>query len=77
MTVVTLRLRVKPRARKASLVQQPDGTWIAHLKSPPIDGQANDELIALVAERFYCRKSAVGIKSGASARVKLVTVEPQ
>jgi uncharacterized protein YggU (UPF0235/DUF167 family) len=59
------------------LVQQPDGTWVAQLRSPPLDGKANEELIALVAEHFQCHKSAVGIKSGASARFKLVTVEPQ
>jgi uncharacterized protein YggU (UPF0235/DUF167 family) len=29
-----------------------------------VDGKANDELIALVARQFKCRKSAVSIKSG-------------
>ena len=33
------------------------------------------ELIALVAEQFACRKSAVSIKSGASGRMKLVRIE--
>jgi uncharacterized protein YggU (UPF0235/DUF167 family) len=37
--------------------------------------EANEELVALVAEHFGCRKAAVLIKSGASGRLKLVTVE--
>jgi len=52
-----------------------DGTWVAKLKSPPVDGKANAELIALVAEHFKCGKAAVSIKSGASGRMKLVKVE--
>ena len=74
MTSVILQVKVKPRARVSELVQAPDGTWIARLKAPPVDGKANEELIALVAEHFRCRKSAVEIKSGASGRMKLVKV---
>ena len=75
MATLILQIKVKPRARASSLEQAPDGTWLAKLKSPPVDGKANAELIALVAERFQCRKSAVSIRSGASGRIKLVKVE--
>ena len=75
MTSVTLRVKVKPNSRSSSLEQIGDGTWIATLRSPPVDGKANQELIALVAERFHCRRSSVTIKSGASARTKLLTLE--
>ena len=74
MTAVILQVKVKPRARVSELSQAPDGTWIAKLKSPPVDGKANEELIALVAERFHCQKAAVEIKAGASGRMKLVKV---
>lgn len=70
-----IQVKVKPRARRSELVQAPDGTWSAMLKAQPVDGKANAELIALVAERFGCRKSAVSIKSGASGRIKLVRIE--
>lgn len=72
---VTLQVKVKPRAKVSSLVHMSDGTWVAKLKSPPIDGRANDELVALVAEHFQCRKAAVEIKTGATGRMKLVKVE--
>lgn len=73
--MLLLRVKVKPGARVSALTQAADGTWLAQVKSPPVDGKANEELIALVAERFRCRKTAVSIKSGASGRMKLVKVE--
>jgi uncharacterized protein len=69
-----LQIKVKPNARVSSLAQLDDGTWLAQLKSPPVDGKANEELIALVARQLGCRKSAVSIKVGASGRMKLVSV---
>lgn len=69
-----IQVKVKPRARTSELTHVSDGTWAAKLKSPPVDGKANEELVALVAERFQCRKSAVTIKAGASGRTKLVQI---
>jgi uncharacterized protein (TIGR00251 family) len=73
--MATLRIKVQPNARVSALAQAADGTWLAQLKSPPVDGKANEELIALVARQFGCRKAAVSIKSGASGRMKLVKID--
>jgi uncharacterized protein len=70
-----ISVKVKPNSRISSLTHAEGGTWLAQLKSPPVDGKANEELIALVARHFGCRRSAVSIKSGASARTKLVRIE--
>ncbi len=72
---LTLHVKVRPRSKASSLTQAPDGSWVARLRSPPVDGKANDELIALVAERFRCRKADVHIAAGASARVKRLTID--
>lgn len=69
-----LRVKVKPRSRSSELNQEPDGSWVARLKAPPVDGKANAELVALVAARFGRPKSAVSIKSGLSGRVKIVQI---
>jgi uncharacterized protein len=69
-----IRVRVKSKSRESSLAQMSDGTWLARVKSPPIGGRANHELIALVAEYFSCAKRSVSIKSGASGRFKVVCV---
>jgi uncharacterized protein (TIGR00251 family) len=70
-----LQVKVKPNARVSVLEEQGPGVWAAQLKSPPVEGKANQELIALVAAHLGCRKSAVSIKSGASGRLKLVRIE--
>ena len=70
-----IQIRVKPNARVSALEQQEDGTWVAQIKSPPVNGKANDELLTLVAKQFACRKSDVSIKTGGSSRVKLVRIE--
>jgi len=72
---VILRVKVRPSSRSSSLTQESDGTWRAQLKSPPVDGKANEELVALIATHFKCRKADVVIKSGASGRIKLVRVD--
>ena len=71
----SLQIKVKPNARESGLAEQPDGSWIATLKSPPVDGKANAELIGLVAAHFRCRKAQVTIRAGAGGRRKLVQIE--
>jgi uncharacterized protein (TIGR00251 family) len=70
-----IEVKVKPNSRVSLLEQGEGGVWFAQVKSPPVDGKANEELLALVARHFGCRKSAVSLKSGASARTKLVRIE--
>jgi len=69
-----IQITVKPNSRASLLQQKEDGTWLAQIKSPPVDGKANEELCGLVAKRFGCRKSDVSIKSGGSSRTKLVQI---
>jgi uncharacterized protein (TIGR00251 family) len=52
-----------------------DGTWLARVKAAPVDGKANDELIALIAQRFGLRKVQVSIRSGAAGRAKCVRID--
>lgn len=47
-----IQIKVKPNARARNLERAADGTWLAQLKAAPVDDKANEELIALVAERF-------------------------
>ena len=71
----TLKVKVKPGSRREELTELPDGSWVAHVKAPPVDGKANAALIALVATHFRLRKAQVGVRSGASGRMKLIQLE--
>jgi uncharacterized protein (TIGR00251 family) len=69
------RIKVKPSSRNPRIEEAPDGSLTVHLKSPPVEGRANDELIARLAAHYGVSKSRVRIKSGAASRNKLVEIE--
>ena len=75
--MAVLLVKAKPNARASSLTQQDDGTWLAQLKSLPVDGKANVELIAVVAQHFGCSKAQVTIKTGAGRRLKRIEIPDQ
>jgi uncharacterized protein (TIGR00251 family) len=50
------------------------------LAAPPVDGAANEELVAFVAKKLGIAKSKVRVAGGAASRRKLVEIdgmEPQ
>jgi uncharacterized protein len=73
--VKIISVKVKPGARASTLSQASGGEWLAQLRSPPVDGKANAELVELVARQFGCAKSAVSIRSGASSRTKRIALD--
>ncbi len=72
---ITIRVKVSTGCRTSSLTEPVDGVWLARLKASPVDGKANAELMTLMAGHFGCAKSAVSIRSGAHARLKLLRIE--
>lgn len=72
---MVLLIKVKPNSKQSGLEQMSDGSWVAKVAAPPVDGKANEALIRLVADHFGVAKSRVFIQTGASARLKRVLVE--
>lgn len=70
-----ISVKVKPNSKKPGLEEQADGTWIARVGAPPVDGKANEALIKLVADHFDVSKSRVSIVSGAGSRQKRINVD--
>jgi uncharacterized protein (TIGR00251 family) len=71
----TLKVKVKPGSRVDELVQLEDGSWLARVKAPPVDGKANAAVIGLIATHFGLRKAQVTLRSGASGRLKLFQID--
>jgi uncharacterized protein len=69
-----IQVTVKTNARQSALSQLADGSFRAEIKSLPVDGKANAELIALIAKEFGCARAAVSIKVGSSSKLKLVSI---
>ena len=51
-----------------------DGTVKIHLAAPPVNGAANDKLVAFLAEVLRIPKSRIEIVAGLSGRDKLISV---
>ena len=68
-----LNVRVIPRSSKNALEWQ-QGMLKARLTAPPVDGAANEALIAVLAERLGLPKRDVSIVHGASSRLKTVEI---
>lgn len=68
------QLRVIPGASRDDVAGEIDGIWRIRLRARPIQGQANNALIAFLADRFGIRARDVTILKGLTSREKLVEV---
>ncbi|MDP3953529.1 MAG: DUF167 domain-containing protein [bacterium] len=71
---MNLSVEIKPNSHKASLEQLGGGSYKAYLKSPAVEGKANQELIEVLADHFGVAKSMVEIVSGLKSRRKRVNI---
>lgn len=67
-------VRVIPRASKSEIVGEVGGVLKVKLKSPPVEGAANAELIKVLAKFFGAPKRAVEIVSGQTSKQKQIRV---
>lgn len=70
-----IQVKVKPNAKQQRILEADDGSLTVYLKSPPVDGKANAELIQLLAKKYNVPKSRVSIKSGLSSKTKWVEID--
>ena len=71
---IVFRVQVVPRASRSEIVGEHNGSLRVRIAAPPVDGAANDELIAVLAKKVKVPRSAVTITSGKSARLKQVRI---
>jgi uncharacterized protein (TIGR00251 family) len=72
---VELTLYLQPRASRTEVVGAHGDALKLRLAAPPVDGEANEELIRYLAKTLGVAKSQVSIVSGATGRKKRVRVE--
>ena len=46
-----IKVKVKPNSNQRKIEQLPDGSFVVFLKSSPIKGKANQELVKLLAKK--------------------------
>ena len=76
---VTLAVRAQPGAKMTAIIGIYGGGTTAQLKiavqAPPLEGRANEALIAFLAQTFGLPKNAVKLVSGELSRSKVVLLE--
>ena len=72
---VTLAVRAQPGAKKTSIAGVFSERGAAQLKiavqAPPLEGRANEALVAFLAETFDLPRSSVALVRGESSRSKV------
>jgi uncharacterized protein len=71
---IIFAVRVIPRSSRNEIVGEYNGALKVKLNSPPVDGEANKELIALLAKIFHVSKSDVEIIGGQTSNLKQVKI---
>lgn len=72
---MTLRVRVQPRASRNEVVGwREDSALGVRVTAPPVEGQANAAVVALLAGTLGLRPAAVAVARGERGRDKLVRI---
>ena len=71
---VVIAVRVAPRAGRTAVAGVRGGALLVRLAAAPVEGAANAELVAVLAEALDVPKRAVSIVSGHHGRLKRVAV---
>ena len=74
-STVRISVHVQPRAARSEIVGLHGAALKVRLQAPPVDGAANEALVALLADRLGVARRAVKVVAGASSRAKTVEVE--
>ena len=67
-------VHVRPRSSRSTILGVREGALDVALTSPPADGAANSELLAILAKALDVRRGDLSIAMGMSSRNKVIDV---
>ena len=70
----TLQVRIHPGARKNAITGIHAGALKISLTTPPVDGRANEALIAFLSDRLRIPKACISLISGQTNRSKTLRI---
>lgn len=71
---VRMKIKVQPRSSASKVVGWSEGMLKVRLTAPPVEGEANMELIELLASFFGVAKKMVSLVRGEKSRTKVVGI---
>lgn len=73
---VRFRVRVTPRASRTEAIGfDAEGRLRVRVAAPPVDGAANEALIAWLSRALKCPKSRIHVRSGQAGRSKTIEID--
>ena len=70
-----LEVVVVPRASRTRVVGEHDGRLKLQLAAPPVDGAANEALLAFLADALGVRRTALALLRGETGKRKSIRIE--
>ena len=70
-----LTIHAKPRSRSHGIILESDVTCTVYVKAPPIRGQANIEIVKLIAKKLNIPTQNIRIMSGEKTSTKVLLIE--
>lgn len=67
-------IHVNPHASRAGIAGFAEGMLKVKVTAPPVEGAANEAVIALLSKKLGLRKSQIKISAGAKGRKKTILV---
>ena len=71
---ISIEVKVEPRSSKKGVSGVMDNILKVKLTAPPVEGEANEQLIEVISELTGVRKSDIRIVRGLSSRRKVVEI---
>jgi uncharacterized protein len=72
--VAVIKIKLLPRSSKSQIMGKEGDVYKVKVNSPPVDGEANKELISLLSKRLKQPKSSFEIIAGKTSRLKTVRI---
>lgn len=72
---ITLRIKAVPNSSKNEICGILDDALKVKIKAPAVENKANQELVKFFAKLLKLPKSAVGLKSGNTSKLKMLYIE--
>jgi len=68
-------VKVIPRSSKNEVTRLSEGDYKVRITAPPVDNQANEILVKVLADYFKVAKSSIIIIGGKTARTKIIEIQ--
>jgi uncharacterized protein len=67
-------VKVLSRSSRNEVTKTAEGEYKVKLTAPPVDGEANEMLIKVLADHFSVGRSSLKIVGGKSAKTKIIEI---